>query len=341
MARFFAFAGMVIVNFRVVMLTPGAEAGDTGLAAWVGGALEGRAAATFVVLAGIGLGLAAARHPLTQVRITTIKRALFLFVIGLLNCVIFEADILHYYAVYFLIAVPLLSLASVQLGLIIIALTLAFPIMAIVFNYDTGWDWSNYHYTDFWSVGGFVRNLLFNGWHPVIPWLGFLLFGIVLSRLSLTQQSVQLKLMAIGGFLLVATETTERIFSPSLAAIDAELVFFLATEPVPPMPLYILAGIGASMLAIGFCLSIASAATKAGVLRLLAPAGKQTLSLYVVHIIIGMGTLEAMDLLGNQSAATALYAALLFSLGAVLYAWVWSRFFKRGPLEYLMRSTAG
>ena len=35
------------------------------------------------------------------------------------------------------------------------------------------------------TPAGFARNLFFNGWHPVLPWLSFLLFGMVLGRLEL------------------------------------------------------------------------------------------------------------------------------------------------------------
>ena len=88
---------MVVVNFKIAK---GAE-GGTGLLHLLTSPLEGRAAATFVVLAGIGLGLAGLKG-LDQTIAVTIKRALFLLVIGLLNTTIFDADILHYYAFYFL-----------------------------------------------------------------------------------------------------------------------------------------------------------------------------------------------------------------------------------------------
>ena len=97
LARYVAFVGMVIVNFKIAM---GAESGE-GMLNLLTTALEGRAAATFVVLAGIGLGLAGLKG-LDQTISVTIKRALFLLVIGLLNMTIFDADILHYYAFYFL-----------------------------------------------------------------------------------------------------------------------------------------------------------------------------------------------------------------------------------------------
>ena len=93
LARYFAFVGMVIVNFKVVM---GAEL-NNGLLSLLTQALEGKAAATFVVLAGIGLGLAGAKS-VNHTILVTLKRAVFLLVLGLANTLIFDADILHYYA---------------------------------------------------------------------------------------------------------------------------------------------------------------------------------------------------------------------------------------------------
>src|SRR6056297_3113009 len=85
LARCLAFFGMVSVNFKIAM-----GASDDG--GWLGalmGSLEGKAAATFVVLAGIGLGLAANRSDHTIALGVTLKRAGLLLVIGLLNSLIF------------------------------------------------------------------------------------------------------------------------------------------------------------------------------------------------------------------------------------------------------------
>jgi len=140
---------------------------------------------------------------------------------------------------------------------------------------------------------------------------------------------------------MVVAAMIEHTLGPTFAQVDTELETFLTTDPVPPMPLYIVSGIGASMIVIGFCLYSTSVFRRTGLLQIIAPAGRQALSLYVAHIVLGMGKLESFDLLGNQTAATALLAAVLFSAIALIYSWSWSRFFKRGPLEYLMRSTAG
>ncbi|WP_299931895.1 DUF418 domain-containing protein [uncultured Pelagimonas sp.] len=336
LARYLAFVGMVIVNFKIAM---GAE-GEQGLLGFLTSSLEGRAAATFVVLAGIGLGLAA-RKRLTQTVGVTIRRAAFLLVLGLLNMTIFEADILHYYAFYFLFGVLLLALSNRWLIVVMLGLNLAFVAMILTLDYDAGWNWDDYTYAGFWTPTGFVRNLFFNGWHPVIPWLGFLLFGVVLSRQALSERRMQWMLLIVGFLTLAATQALSAYLTSIAAAVDMELVDLVSTEPVPPMPLYFLAGVGASCAIVGVCLLVENALKKAGVLDVLIPAGRQTLTLYIAHILIGMGTLEAIGLLGEQTLSQSVLASVAFCAAATVYAFFWAKAFKRGPIEALMRKLAG
>ncbi|WP_166415631.1 DUF418 domain-containing protein [Cochlodiniinecator piscidefendens] len=335
-ARYFAFVGMVIVNFKIAM---GAENGG-GLLSFLTTALEGRAAATFVVLAGIGLGLAGQRG-LNNTIFVTIKRAVFVLVVGLLNMTVFDADILHYYAFYFLFGVPLLAMNRKGLFGVLIGLNLAFVFMILTLNYDAGWNWENYTYSDFWTPVGFIRNLFFNGWHPVIPWLGFLTFGIILSRVSLGERATQVKLIIGGATMVALAEGISMLLKDALLPNDPELMALVTTGPVPPMPLYTLAGLGVSCVVVGFCLLISQHLKPNGILHILVPAGRQTLTLYIAHIFVGMGTLEALGMLGHQTVGKALMASLLFCLLATVYALIWARWFKRGPIEMVMRKLAG
>ena len=336
LARYIAFVGMVIVNFKIAM---GAE-GDGGFLGHFTNALEGRAAATFVVLAGIGLGLSGLKG-VSATSLVTIKRALFLLVIGLLNMLIFDADILHYYAFYFLFGAFLLRLRNPALLGLILLLNLAFVAMILTLDYDAGWNWQDYTYSGFWTPTGFVRNLFFNGWHPVIPWLGFLLFGIVLSRMALGERAVQVMLVLGGALAFGVAEGLSYVLMPFFTAIDPELAALATTSPVPPMPLYTLAGLGAACVVIGLCLLVSEQLENGGVLGLILPAGRQTLTLYIGHILVGMGTLEAMGMLGGQTIGQSVLASFLFCLGATFYALIWSRWFRRGPIEALMRKIAG
>jgi uncharacterized membrane protein YeiB len=104
-ARALAVIGMIIVNFKIVL-------GENGLS-WVisfTSVFDGKAAAIFVVLAGLGLALmtnSALRNKDSQqlktAQIKIVKRALFLFIVGLSYVIIWPADILHFYGIYMLV----------------------------------------------------------------------------------------------------------------------------------------------------------------------------------------------------------------------------------------------
>lgn len=337
LARFIAFCGMVIVNFKIVMVAEGSAVDLWGA---LSGALEGRAAASFVVLAGLGLGLAAASQAdLGKFRAVTAKRALFLLLIGLLNSLIFSADILHYYAFYFFVGVFCLGFSSRLLWLAIFAANIVFMLMLLLLNYDQNWDWTTLTYAGFWTPEGFVLNLFFNGWHPLFPWISFLLYGLWLSKLPLAQVGTQRRMLFAGMAGLVVLQ----LLSAGLVKLsgDNELALLFGTSPIPPVPLYILTGISAATALIGACLLIANCDRAKNITAWLAPAGKQSLTLYSAHIFVGMGVLESLDMLENQSAGAALLAAIGFCLLSVLYALVWRLKFRRGPIEVLMRRLAG
>lgn len=337
MARFLAFVGMVIVNFKLVM-----GAGDD--AGWLGNLttlLEGRAAATFVVLAGVGLALSQIRSRGYSTVLVTIKRAAFLLVIGLINMLIFDADILHYYAIYFLLGALLLGLGSRALFGVIVGINVIFFLMVLVLDYEAGWNWVLLTYEGFWTPDGFVRNLFFNGWHPVLPWLSFLLYGVILGRLPLSEKATQWWLMISGGLMVLAAEFTQYQLRPILHVMDPVLVDLVTTEAIPPMPLYILVSMGVASMVIGLCLYLAGQKSVLIRVRWCLPAGRQMLSLYIAHIVIGMGLLEVFGLLGGQSIGLSLIVSLVFCAFAAIYAVCWSRYFKYGPVETLMRKTAG
>lgn len=338
LARFVAFTGMVLVNFFMVMSDE--EMADSW-AAWIIGSISGRAAASFVVLAGIGYGLLSHMMPGKNLTALTTKRALFLLVVGLANSLIFDADILHYYAFYFLVGLDFVGLADIWLKLAIGALVAGFLALALTLDFDQGWDWENFLYLDFWEPAGFVRNLLFNGWHPVIPWAGFFLFGMLLARRPLSEPAFQLRLFLAGTGALVAAESLSVYLSNWGDQMAEGVSILFDTTPVPPLPLYMLAGLGAACMVIGAALLVAPYLQRLGALEIFARPGRQTLTLYIAHIFIGLTIIEAMGLLGGQEGETAVAAALLFAISAIFYAKAWSRISRRGPAEWLMRKLTG
>jgi len=322
-ARFLAFVGMVLVNFRIAAeVAPAADWPST-----ITNALEGRAAALFVMLAGVGFALGSAKWHLT------VRRALFLFVIGMVNMLIFEADILHFYALFFLVAM-IFSGATPRVLLIGAgALILAGVIGLIALDYERGWNWNTLTYADFWTLRGFLRNTFYNGWHPVVPWAAFVLIGMWIGRLELTSRAVQWRLLIYGVAGAVGFAVISRLLS-----LDTELAEIAGLSPIPPGPVYMLAASASSIAVLGVVLLVAPLLQAVGVAKILAMPGRQTLTLYVAHILLGMGTLQAMGRLdGSYSTAQIFWISIGFCAAVALYSVVWSRIYRRGPLEALMR----
>ena len=320
LARYFALAGMVLVNFRLAMAVPAERAG------WLAGffhLLEGKASATFVTLAGLGLVLATQRLGRRQACVQTWRRALFLLVLGLLNLTLFPADILHYYAVYFVLAVLWLR-ASPRALLASIAGLAAGSFWALLhWDYSQGWNWQTLEYTGLWQWPGAARNLLFNGFHPLLPWMCFFLLGMLLARLQLSQPRVQRALLLLGVLLIGAGQGVQH-----LALGTPWQVWLNAADAAGT-------GLRADRFGRGLQCDRRVPVGQPPVSRNwrapLTAAGRMTLSLYVGHILLGMGTLEGLGVLdGSASLPAVLWCALLFLLLATAAAWLWSLRFARG-----------
>lgn len=330
LARTIAFVGMVIVNYTIVLQV---ESGSDVLHA-VSAMLEGKAAASFVVLA--GLGLAWSLNNLTRIQI--LKRSLFLLVVGLVNNLVFPADIIHYYAFYFLFGALLIDLPVKSLIWITLAINLVFVAMLLFFDYDFGWNWETLTFHGFWTLKGFLSNLFFNGFHPVFPWLGFLLVGGILAQLHLEWVSVQKRLIFSGLIMITVAQLVAFGLERVLGHLGEEVRSIITTAPLPPTPLYTVTGIGAALVLLGGCLRLEPWLKNLGILKYLIPLGRQTLTWYIGHILIGMWVMEVIGLLdSSQSLGVAWVCISCFCGFALVCAYLWSLKFKQGPLESIMR----
>lgn len=345
LARCLAIVGMVIVNFKIVMHVTSA-----GAPPWLAlfDLVDGRASALFVILAGCGLTLMSARARaqadtalLRADQVIIWKRAAFLFAAGLLYIGVWPADILHFYGVYLAIGACALAWRTRTVLLAAIGMMLGFVLLAALMPYETGWNWDTLSYAGFWSPAGFARNLMFNGFHPVFPWAGFLLLGIALARLDLQDPATRRAVFGLGAGIAAAAETAAWAGAKWLAAGGGVWSHLWQTGPLPPLPLYWLGAGGAAVAILCLCIGLGA---RFGHSAWLAPAihtGQLALTLYVAHVVVGMGTLEALGRLDGQTLGFALASALAFCAGAVVFAHLWRRRFRLGPLEWLMRRCAG
>jgi len=349
-ARSLAVLGMVIVNFKIVM---GAEKAGPHWLLKLAGLLDGRAAATFVVLAGVGLSLLARQVWITNDasgiadnRKALLKRALFLFVVGLCYTPLWPADILHFYGIYIAIGALFLTVSNRWLWILVFTFMAIFVLFIFIFDYEAGWNWETISYSGFWTIDGMIRHLFFNGFHPVFPWTAFLLVGMLLGRQDMRNPRIRRKMFLFGLGTAFISECISWLIvsylSTSSYALDMETVIALfGTEPMPPMPLYLFAGGGTAVAVIAGSIMLTEKYSSAGWIVPFVATGQLALTLYVAHVIIGMGTLDELGFLENQSPPFAIGSAVLFCVCAILFSHFWRKRFKRGPLEWVMRRVIG
>jgi uncharacterized membrane protein YeiB len=355
-ARFLAFVGMVLVNFKVAT-NASVDAATPSWLASMHPLLEGRAAALFVLLAGLGIGLGVQKALIkglseADIRKKQAKRGLILFAFGLLNLVIFDADILHFYGIYFLFACIVLAGSRKMLLALAFAIIVFSPALHFILDYETGWDWQTLQYHGLWSFDGFIRNTFYNGFHPVFPWISFLLFGMALAQLNLASATVRLRIAGAGLALMLAgalfAQMGRDIIALPEVARDRELIelieALMSSAPLPPSPIYMISASGIALVALVLCLWLGDWFGKQAWMKPILTTGQQALTLYIAHIIIGMGIMEAMGWIAIAGSEidpptldqVSLYSAI-FLIGCMVYAVIWRHYLGAGPLERLLR----
>ena len=344
-ARAIAVIGMILVNFKIAFGQSGSNIFKSFASLF-----EGKAAATFVVLAGVGIALmsnSAIQNKnnikIKSIRFSVLKKSIFLFVVGLLYVPLWIADILHFYGIYMLFIIFLLTKSKKVVLLTAVSITLLYPFLFFFLNYETGWDFNTFEYVDFWTLKGFFRNLFFNGFHPVIPWVTFMIVGLWYGKQNLYDPSFIKK--SIWASLLVFIITL--FFSYSLQLIFADFNLFntedirslFGTNPMPPFPLYMISGSSIAIFIISTSIFISNKLSKNKLILALKKMGQLALTFYVTHVIFGMGIVELInpEKMGNYSIEFSISYAFLFSVLCLFIASIWLKYFRMGPLEWLMR----
>ena len=261
-----------------------------------------------------------------------LKRAAVLFCLGMLNQLIFPADIIHYYALYFIVGVTFLNQSSGRLIIGSIGITLIGMVLMLVFDFDRGWNWETLEYTDFWSLTGFLRNSFFNGFHPIFPWASFLVIGLWIGRLQLSRNSVQMSLFVSGLIITVFTYVLETIL-----IANSEWAEMFTFAPIPPNPLYVLTATRSALFVLGCALWIAPKIESFELTQSILKAGRMSLTLYFAHILLGMGFMESMGWVKGYLSPTELIGySTAFCIGCVAFAVIWMRKQTRGPFEWVL-----
>ncbi len=348
-ARTLAIIGMILVNFKIVMnADQGSELLMTAISL-----LEGRASAIFVILAGVGITLMTNKARLTEnsfiirkKRISLLKRSFLLIIIGLLYSPIWPADILHFYGFYIAISAFVFTAENRTLLIYASGFIIGFVLLLFLIDYETAWNWNTLTYDNFWTIKGMIRHIFYNGFHPVFPWASFLFVGLWLGRLDLNDFNVRRNLIIGSMIIWILTELLSYNMIHLLLSIDLKSIYpetitsLLSTKPMPPMPQYIFASGSLAVLIITLSTSLCLRFNDNFLINVLCKTGQISLTLYVAHVIIGMGFLESINRLENQSIDFSVISSLIFALCSVIFAQVWVSKFGTGPLERIFRKYA-
>lgn len=358
--RSLALFGMMAVH--TLPLT-GADGAPTA----VSEVFAGRSAATFAVLAGVGLALASGRtRPPTGPRwvgvtASVVVRALLIGGVGLL---IGESDsgvavILPYYALFFLLALPVLRLRAAAAATVAVGAAVVMPVLSHLLRPSLAEPFRENPTvsTLLEQPGDLLVVLLLTGYYPALVWLAYLAAGVAVGRLELARTRVQVGLTLVGagllagghvlsGLLLDAGGRAALATATGLGEGSRELAVTLGTgqfgttptdtawwlvlrAPHTGTPLDLAVTTGSALLLLGVLLLL----TGPGRASLLpfAAAGSMTLTLYSAHVVLrGTGVLPE----------DATVAWLLQVAACLVLAALWRTVVGRGPLEAALAAAA-
>ena len=347
LARAGALFGMLLVNFSLLF---GSGSSDPNWLDWLIGIIRGRAAATFVVLAGAGLSLLTKsvylsknRGEINAKRSNLLKRSLFLLAIGLFNFYMSPiSDILHFYAVYIALGACLLTVTNSSLWLLTGITITCRPLIFIACGFVKSWNLNTLAHTGLWSLSGIIGHIFFKGCFPVIPWLAFITLGMWLGRQDISDRPLRRKILLAGLGAVALAELVSRMGIYFLTSVRAgrgleNILPFFQIAPWDPMPLFMISSMGSALVVIALIMELTDKYGNAPWVLALASVGQTTLTLYAVHIIVGsilVWMIEEFELMPDL---LNLWASLSFYLVALFFSQNWLKRFRKGPLEILMR----
>ncbi|SOD81800.1 Uncharacterized membrane protein YeiB [Streptomyces sp. 1222.2] len=332
---------------------------------------RGRSSALFALLAGFTLVLITGRpQPRTgragrQAVTRMVIRSVALIALGFaLTALDTDVDvILAFYGLTFLVILPLYRLRARTLALLAAAGALVLPQVLYVVrqSIEQGSRADAIIAADplarISDTDGFVE-LLFTGAYPVLTWASYMLAGMAVARLDLTRRTVRtrlavtacvLALLGHGGSWLAlrlvpharATVAAATDGGPAASAwwsdtvgdlVDGTpAVWLLVGAPHSQTTFSLLGNTGVALIVVVACVTATDRLPR--LTRLAGPVravGMTALTAYVLHIL-AIREFGMKDETGPALADLLLYASV-----AMLLATVWTRWFRRGPLEHLL-----
>lgn len=340
--RAVALIGVVVMNYHGYLIIRGGSRGDQWadrlFDPWTG-PLSTRFAATFVLVAGVGVTLLTRRSltdpdRVTEMRWRLVRRGAILYALGLYLDTIWRGTIITYYGAMFAIAAWLFTLRSrwvLTVGAVSVGVGAALSTWGFwqrEAGESTAWLFS----PSAGSPQAFVFDVFVNGTHPLFPWLGFFCVGIVLGR-RLDTAGWHGTVAGLGAMLFAAAAIAH-----DQSATPFELLV-LSTDSSSRSLAYFASALGTSLMAYVLIDLLAERFTRT--LDPLRRAGQMSLTLYLLHIVVFNFVVDWMGWITPSTLATSLTFAAGFWIVAIVLANLWHRRLGRGPAERIYRAIGG
>ncbi|TQM14747.1 heparan-alpha-glucosaminide N-acetyltransferase domain-containing protein [Pseudonocardia kunmingensis] len=330
----------------------------------------GRSAATFVLVAGVSLAfLSGGRHVVrgsarTAVAGGLVVRALLIGAIGLALGTLSERNgvdgILPFYAVLFLLAVPLIGRPPPVPAGVAAAVAVAGPVLLVAAaGLPLPEPDSDPTFTALVQDPlGVAAQLFVTGAYPVVVYFAYLCAGLAIGRLDLASRRVAWWLFGGGVALAVLARLVSALVLYPLGGFAAlmsgsasgdtaaETARILLWDPDPATSWWYLAlpaphsgttvdlvhTLGSAVAVLGAALLLTRPGIPARLLAPFAAAGSMALTLYSAHLVLlATGVLEDEPVV----------LFVLMVVGAGVFAVVWRRWLGQGPLERVVAIVAG
>lgn len=345
-ARSIAVLGMILVNYHSIFLN------GQGNPKWFVDAISclyGRAAALFVTLAGVGLALMSRRVLLSgdQVQVKAVrgrlfKRSLILAVMGILLLRLWRADILHFYGVFLSAGAFLLTGSSRRLWTGILGLYLAAVSVYCLTNGEPALETFIFDSNFFVEL---IDDLFFGGYYAVLPWFGFLVIGLWLGKTGTTSAAISNRRILLLSFTsmiiaeLLSWYASSELFYDLNGPEETILTLLLRADIFPITPLFFISAAAGAIVVIVVSLSIMKFAFFAGLAAPLSSMGKLSLSIYIIHIVVGLGIqkLMAMTISSGLYPLMSVCFTFCFCVSSIVFSHFWIKRFGNGPFEWVMR----
>jgi hypothetical protein len=270
--------------------------------------------------------------------------------------------ILPFYALLFLLAIPLIGCAPLVLAGVATGLIVAGPVLLVAtaparLPY-AGSDLDPSFGTLVHDPLGLLVQLFITGEYPVLVYLAYICAGLAIGRLDLTSRRVAWWLLGGGIALAVVARTASALLLYPLGGLaalisagheestllwDAQVLLAEAESPISwwylalpaphsHTPVDLLHTLGSAGAVLGAALLLTRLPVLARALSPVAAAGSMALTLYSAHLV-----LLATGVLREQPVVL----FLLMVLGAMAFAVPWRRWIGQGPLERMVAVLAG